>query len=534
MAKRVLGLDIGSFSIKAVEVHQTSRGLEIGACHELSLSRILASASSAGEPITSEADVAIGRALHDFLSSHGFATDFVVSALPSDSVSSRRLQFPFKDNRKLTQAVPFELEDGIPFDLEDVVVDWQRTRTDEKGSQVLCAFTQRTRIAQTLERLAHAMLRPQILEAEGIALANLYGMFPLPGSRIVVDLGHRKTTLCWMQDGTPLAMRTIPIGGKGLTETIAQEAGISFEAAEDLKHEKGIFTGVDLQSRYPSALALVERLSREILLFRAALEEKEADLSKEVEAIDLLGGGAHLHHIDKFISQRTGILAAHLDVADASASGGLLAAARPLAYGPALALALRGTPRAQTHINFMQDEFAPQIDFRRMARRFAPTLRLAAAAAVLALIWAFTEIGADLYRANQLEQALGERVAHVFANGEAPSGDPIAAMTLAVRDAQKRADFLGVYRGNLSALDLLTELSRGFPADVPASIETLQINRNAITLRGLSQSFESVDRIRTSLEANEYFQSVDVSEIQNDPKGAGKRFHLTIHLSEEP
>ncbi|MBW2712241.1 MAG: PilN domain-containing protein, partial [Deltaproteobacteria bacterium] len=113
------------------------------------------------------------------------------------------------------------------------------------------------------------------------------------------------------------------------------------------------------------------------------------------------------------------------------------------------------------------------------------------------------------------------------------AGDPIAAMGKAVDSYQQRADFLGVYRGNLSALDLLAEVSNRIDPDSGVNFETLEINRNAIKIKGISRDFEGVDRIQATLREFAIFQQIDVSDIKEASKGGGKRFNLTIQLAEE-
>jgi Tfp pilus assembly PilM family ATPase len=107
--KNVLGLDLGSHSLKAVELQQTLRGFEA-----VQLRSLPRAGDEAPHP----------EVVQRFLGLHRLATDHVVAALPGDRLSSRRLSFPFRERRKLAQAVPFAVEVELPFELEDVVVDW--------------------------------------------------------------------------------------------------------------------------------------------------------------------------------------------------------------------------------------------------------------------------------------------------------------------------------------------------------------------------------------------------------------------------
>ena len=72
-------------------------------------------------------------------------------------------------------------------------------------------------------------LSPRIMEAEGLVLSNLSAVVDLPGTRLVADLGHRKTTFCLVSDGRGVAARTIPLAGAALTEAIAADRVLSLD-----------------------------------------------------------------------------------------------------------------------------------------------------------------------------------------------------------------------------------------------------------------------------------------------------------------
>ena len=93
--KNVLGLDLGSHGIKAVELQQTFRGA--AAAQMRSLPRV-------GD------EVPLPELIRRFVQLHDLSTAHVVSALRADRISSRRLAFPFADRRRLDQAVAFEVE----------------------------------------------------------------------------------------------------------------------------------------------------------------------------------------------------------------------------------------------------------------------------------------------------------------------------------------------------------------------------------------------------------------------------------------
>ena len=61
---------------------------------------------------------------------------------------------------------------------------------------MLATLAPRSEVALLIETLGEAGLSPRIVEAEGLVLSNLSSLFDLPGARLLVDVGHRKSTLC--------------------------------------------------------------------------------------------------------------------------------------------------------------------------------------------------------------------------------------------------------------------------------------------------------------------------------------------------
>ena len=91
------------------------------------------------------------------------------------------------------------------------------------------------------------------------------------------------------------------------------------------------------------------------------------------------------------------------------------------------------------------------------------------------------------------------------------------------------SDFLGVYPGNLSALDLLTELSKLIPKNLEIGLEELSIDRQNVRMRIRGKSFQDADRLGEVLAGFAPFASSRVGAIDTDKQG-NKRFTVTISL----
>src|SRR5271157_2742439 len=251
MMRRILGLDLGSHTIKAVELRQTLRGIEVGQLRALTVHE--AAADDTESP-------PLPQQLQRFAALYRLPAEYVVAALPGDRVTTRRLVLPFRERRRLAQAIPFELEGQMPFALEDVVVDWDVIRSDGSRTEV-------------------------------IVLANLTALFPQPGTKLYVDIGHRKTTLTLCAEGKSLAMRTVPIAGRALTQAMAHERGLVWNEAEGVKCDEGVQSSA-------AAHFVIDRLGREIVRNLGGFESYLVGQAP-LDQLTLLGGSARLHRMDE-------------------------------------------------------------------------------------------------------------------------------------------------------------------------------------------------------------------------------------------
>ena len=510
---RILGLDLGSHTVKAVELRTTLRDLEIVQMRALP--------HPAGGEVPPEELLA-------FLTQHALPLDGVIVALPTARLSLRRLTFPFGDRRRLAPAVPFELEGLVPYEIEDFFLDWSIAQPGEEQTSVLAALAPRDDVAAFLEGLRDAHLDPRTVEAEGPVLANLGAVFALEETCVIADLGHSKTTLALVVAGRAVSARSIPVGGRDLTRAIAAERGLPEPEAEQVKHEEGVFAP---DGSIPSAgsAQVLDRLARGIARFLGSIEEA---IPGDVEQLILCGGGAHLHRIDEHLAGRLGLPTRRLQAPAAGEGIAALAAGDPTLFAPALALAYRGSARATTTLDFRQDDLAHRIDFRRLGRNFRAPLALAAVAASLACGGLLTGISTENRRGEQLEREALARYEASFP-GKSPPRNVVSAMQQAVSEAQDRADTLGVYRGNLSALDILTEISARVPDGLDVVFEELSIDRQVVQIKGHSPAFGSVDRLRAELAKYAPFSSIAVGDITRDARRGGQTFSMRISLAAE-
>ncbi len=519
--RSVLGLDLGSHGLKAVELKVSPRDLAPGQF------RVHPRADSESN---------LTEHIQRFVGMHRLPVDQVACALPAGLLSTRRLEFPFSDRRRLMQAIPFEIEAETPFDLDDIFIDWNLL-SGERGQGVVAAtLVRRVEVAKALEVFQEAGFEPQVLEAEGLVLANLAPIFGLDGTQLITDIGHEKTTFCAVLHGRPVLARSIPVAGRALTEAIAEENGLSFEDAEQRKCEGGALGRGASAGGSPAVLALVDRIAREALRTLEAAEARhgEGPVAREAH-ITLVGGSARLDGIDEALAKRTGLETTRLRMPADSPHAKLVEGVDPVLFAPALALALRFSGEAATQMNFRQGPFAFRQDLGQLfGRELRPTAILAGALVGLALLSAITTIVLEGRRESRYERAAAALYLDAFPDRDRAPDNVTAALGAELRAAQQRADFLGLYGGDRSALALLAELSRVIPKDLEVRINEINIDRNAIRLDVAAEGYEAADRLTSVLSATEVFQGARVAgSVKTDRRTGGVSFDVSIPLQAE-
>ena len=511
LTRPVVGLDLGSHSVKVVELRQGFRSA--------AAARAFVAPLGTRDP---------SEVVEELLRTHDFDTAGSVAAVRSDRISVHNMEFPTTNRRSLSQAVPLAIEDHLPFAIDDIVIDWTLASRERGRARILAAIAPRSEISQIVHSLREGGCDPRVVECEGLVLANLCTAFDLSGTRILADLGHSKSTFCLLQDGRALGSHALLCAGKHITQALAEDRNLSTEEAEELKCEGGLLSGETAQPT-PRVDAVIDRIGDEVIRF---ISGSEISASRGIDEITLMGGSAQLTGIEDRLASRTGLPVSKLGLPREETGLGLVAAGSPILFAPAIALALRRSSAADTHLNFRRDEFSRPIDIAGYFKDFGSTAALGALLVLLSLVNLGTGAYLDSNRADQIEARIQDLYQQAT-DSETPAANPVAALRAALDDAKDRAEFLGVYRGNLSALDLLTEISSRIPPELDIVFEELSIDRQTIRVRVFTESFEAADRLGAELAKFAPFSQTRIGGIETDKRSGRKKFDVTISLVEE-
>jgi type IV pilus assembly protein PilM len=289
-SKSVVGLDIGSSAVKAVELRPVGKGFKVAAI--------------AVEPVPSASIVdgaimdggAVADAIRRIFDRRVFRTKDVAASLSGNAVIVKKISLPVMTERELADSIQWEAEQYIPFDIQDVNLDYQildaGTGVDSKGSMdVLLVAAKKDKIADYTGVISQAGCVPVIVDVDAFALQNAceanYGL--TKGSVVVlINAGASAVNINILDGEQSVFTRDISLGGNAFTEAVQRELNLPFEAAERAK--KGLTVeGVTFDDVRPVLHAMTENVLLEI--------EKTFDFFKATEASEhidhmYLSGGA--------------------------------------------------------------------------------------------------------------------------------------------------------------------------------------------------------------------------------------------------
>lgn len=279
--KSLLGVDVGSNSIKAVEL--TRVGDEM----------IVTGYGQVGIPQGSDP----ADALSDLLKACSFQTKRVATAVSGRSVIVRFLSMVEVPEANLKSALRFEAEKYIPFDLDEVVTDCAKLSApgDRAGEmKVLLVASKRDLIEQRVSILKRAGLEVSSIDVDPFCVGNAFELVARSnedasiGARVtaLVDVGASKTTVTVVKAHEPRFTREVYLGGEDFTSAIAKHLGVETGEAENLKRDPG-----EHHDDVVAALShSVDELANEIMLSLEYYEDRQG--GEKVEDVFLSGGGA--------------------------------------------------------------------------------------------------------------------------------------------------------------------------------------------------------------------------------------------------
>ncbi|WP_159806245.1 type IV pilus assembly protein PilM [Cellulomonas citrea] len=247
-ATRVIGLDIGTTTLRAVEL-QFGNGGPGATAHPALLhhaqTQLPPGAVRDGEVV--EASIVAG-ALKELWARGHFTSKDVVLGVGNQRVLVRDLEMPWIPPADRRTALPFHVADALPMPLDDAILDFLPTFEGDDGAgghvmRGMLVAAQRRTVETNVEAAEAAGLRPVMVDLNGFALTRAVSHDELADQVVaIVDFGASGTTVVIADRGTPRLVRMLPMGGQAITSTLASTLQVSPAQAEAIKQEQGMLS----------------------------------------------------------------------------------------------------------------------------------------------------------------------------------------------------------------------------------------------------------------------------------------------------
>ena len=232
--KGVIGIDIGSASVKLAELKSSRSGHQLKNVGEA----VLPVDSIVKKVITNKE--AVANSLSNLVRDLGVKNKNVVISISGHSVIIKKVTLPSMSKNELAESIPWELEQYLPQSVEDVNYDYQVIpgETPEGNIDVLIVAAKKDITEDYVSIVRSVGLNPVIVDVDVFALENMYetNYEDLSGVTALVNMGASVTNINILKDGVSVFTRDITTGGNQFTEWIMKEQNLSFEDAEQTKH----------------------------------------------------------------------------------------------------------------------------------------------------------------------------------------------------------------------------------------------------------------------------------------------------------
>jgi len=238
--------------------------------------------------------------------------------LPGHHILGKFIKTPSVEESKRAKIVQFEAQQNIPYSLDEVVWDYQVVSEQGLDLELMLAAAKKDVVQGACEALAGAGLSVVSVQPSSVAVLRCfrYNYPEVSGSVMIADIGARSTNLIFA-DNDRFFVRTIPLAGNSLTQSIADELKHDFTHCETIKVQ--VLNGdSELPTNSPARAAVTNAVSSFISklhleITRSVVNYRRQSGAEQPAALYLTGGGSVLADLPTQLQERLKIAVERLD-----------------------------------------------------------------------------------------------------------------------------------------------------------------------------------------------------------------------------
>lgn len=524
-----IGIDIGSHSIKLVEVVTTNKGFIVSRAQERFLSL----------KTNQDPEIEVIEILNDLVGKEDPTTTMICAALPQERVILRHKIFPFKDRFKIAKSLPFELEEEIPMSAEQTIFDAKTIRYVGDTSEVIAAAVTKTQIGSFVSKLQDAGAKPNLVTAEGLAFSNVFEAWSeappqLPpvvdiseetiipkGLKVILNIGFQKTLVLAFERDRLIGVRTILWGGKQIADAIAKKYELPFYEAKKEMELKGFILPSKSNASFDAKIFsdTISKSVRELVRdLQLTFLELKTEFKCEIDQLFLTGGVSPLRGLGAFLTIQLDIPVNPIGIYSKFPQIAYNTTDFPeQRFGVALGIAIEGIKKPRNPaIQFLRNEFAQQNNFfSKVIQTYGRTLVYASVLFGLFLSYGF----ARQYFAESAEMAAEDNLKEQAVKSAKITRRQATAQGIQryIRDTKKRSSEIKVLSNVVqmnSALDVMKRISETVPGKtlVTMDLHTLRIIDENVEMHGYVKTENEVRSLQQELSKMSMNGKINVNE----------------------
>jgi type IV pilus assembly protein PilM len=298
-ATTLIGLDIGSTSIRAVEATLTKDRPMINNFGQA----VLPPGTVVGGVVKDEK--AVTATLRQLWTSRDFSTKSVVLGVTHQQVIVREIDLANLPEKERRQALPFLVRDILPLPVEQALLDFYPLERPGKKDTIhgLVIAAPKEAVIDTVRAVENAGLH--VAHVDLACFAALRASAHLAGdTEALLDIGANGTNIIVHTDGVPKIVRTVPRGGDEVTRMVASRLSIAVTEAEALKCRAGL----QAEEHEEGAEVVAEAIRPLVSEIRSSFNYFAAgNPDTRIKRLALVGGAALLPGLPEQLTEELGV-----------------------------------------------------------------------------------------------------------------------------------------------------------------------------------------------------------------------------------
>jgi hypothetical protein len=479
MSRIILGLDLRHDAVSAAVLNSGLRESEVEDFIHIPI--------MPGDDMAEAVSLALGR----IRSKMDISKAACAAAFPAQWAFCRNIRLPFKENKRIAQVLPFELETVMPFPVEGLITDFHVMAPSgpEDQTDIIAVSVKETDLGAGMAMLMSAGMEPETVSIGGYSAAHCLSMFPdTPDHVMLLDVSRDQAVLFLIRSKEICLIR--PLLTASTLDALGQAIRQTLAAVED-----------PLLLNYPVPGVLY------------------------LTGHGLNGFGEEFH---REMETRTGIPVKLLNIAPIAGvrvKSTAVSPWKPHEMNNALALALAEAD-GKTGLDFRKGAFSK-------GQKWAVHKKILSRVAIFSLIilaMFCADIQIDCYLMQKKISRLDEQINGVFQSAlpeVTKIVDPLHQMRTAIEDRRKETL---TTPDTLRIIEILNELSTRIPDKTDVKFVRLVIDPGSLLISGDTDAFNSVDGVQTQIEGIQGFKKVTIISTEIDKKTNRVLFKMKVDI----